>query len=124
MRLDRCIGQVLLLHVQAGLHLDQGPPVGATLQDVHLDDDAVAREGGLVEGSCPPGHGRTGCINAPGGGLISEADQLATGDLIASQDPHLPAGLDDGAGILVRYQLSGVCVMHSPPQLLMTLQTG
>ena len=52
-KLERHVRNVLFLHVQRRLHLDQDIPVPLALQDIDRNENATSQEAGLVD------HGRT-----------------------------------------------------------------
>jgi hypothetical protein len=119
--LDGHVREVLLLHVERRLHLDQGEAAAALLEDVHGDENSVLDEAGLVhDGRSVREDLLRGCDPAVVF-VVMEVDQDAPGNVCARQlaDP-LPPGEDRSLPV-VRIEFRGLGLVRRPPEQLRAL---
>ena len=121
-RLHGDVGNVVLLHRRARLHLDEAKPAVIPREDIHRDKDAVRPEGGLVHRRStfvdrPPGEGDTLVV-----GAVREVDDEPAGHIGAGDLADTSAPIHRRLGLVIRLQLGRGRLVHHPPQQLVALQ--
>jgi hypothetical protein len=120
--LDRHVREVLLLHVERGLHLAEREAATHALQDVHRHEDAVGEEARLVDGP------RAGCQrrrrrrHAPGEVVVRQVDQDPARHVRAGERADAVALGEEPLRAGVQHQLGRLALVDAPPELLRALQ--
>ncbi len=115
--LHRDVGQVIVLHLAAGLHLDQRPVRAAALQHVHSAEDTVFLEARLEE-HVSAGLDRGSRTRDARTVTVVALDQHAVGPLVARPLADQPALVEEILEHYVGLEFRGVRFVHGPPEEL------
>src|SRR5215472_3965773 len=121
-RLQRDVGQMLLLDPRGALHLHDGESGRRTLQDVHRHEHGVGTKGRLVDDLRTASHRLLGSGEALRVGPIGQVDEDPAGNIGTRRRAHPRAIVEERLGEVVGQKLWRFGLVHRPPQPLVALQ--